>query len=60
MANSSLAPDWTSSQRGWSERQTKDCQFDDRAIYCVEQSIASKGWNDVEPAVRAIANAVDQ
>lgn len=28
---------WISSQRGWSERQTNDCQYNDQAIYCFEQ-----------------------
>jgi hypothetical protein len=28
---------WNRTQHGWTERQTKDCQFADQTIYCFEQ-----------------------
>jgi hypothetical protein len=33
---------WSSSQRGWSERQTIDCHWDDLPIYCFEQPASNQ------------------
>jgi hypothetical protein len=33
---------WISSQNGWTARQTKDCAFNDQAIYCFEQPASNQ------------------